>query len=224
MPFKQTFVIALIISALLTLFSSCRDRGAYTYSGVLLDSCLANPVVDAEIFVNAGMSGDQKVYTDQNGYFKATGGWNDKATFLHKEVIPGITVYSKEGVRLLEFDYLPEGNHDLGTISVQNHLRIPYRLDTTNYSCFNCISNYRVSQPYWVYNNPYLIKDFYVDEATPITGTIHYTISLRVDPASQKPYYPVMLQVSTIDSTYPDQDITDLLAFCGLSDTVVIKL
>lgn len=221
---KRPVIVVIVVSVLITLMSSCRDRGAYTYSGILLDSCSANPIVGAEIYVNAGMSGDQKVYTNQKGYFKATGGWNDKAAFLHKEVIPGITVYSKDGVRLLEFDYLPEGNHDLGTISVQNHLRIPYRIDTSEYACSSCELGIYLGQPQWLIFNR---TTKWISPGDSITGELRFNLPLQVDSKSKSPASPLYLNVLRKDSlyhSYPDTNITSLIRFCDLSDTLVIKL
>lgn len=209
---------------LIVLASACRDTGAYTYSGVLVDSCLSMPIAHANVSVYAGITGDQKTTTNENGFFKISGGWDENRGFLHKEIIPALEVESGNGAPILSLDMLPEGNHSLGTISVQNHLRIPFKIDTSGYNCTNCEINITLRQP-----SIYSIRYFRY-QSLPVgtfSGTLHFTGPLHVDLAKQIPATPIYLNVWRNDSVsfnYPEIDITQYIRFCESSDTVTIVL
>jgi hypothetical protein len=221
---KRFVVNTFTIAALLILFSSCRDKGAYTYSGIVLDSCAVKPVANATVNIYAGESGTRTVKTNQAGYFKVSGTWNESITFLYKEVVPSLTVRSNDGEYLFEADYLPQGNHSFGTIASNHVLKIPYRIDTTNNSEGYLSLSFRLLQPDWVLHNVFPSYPEFVDETSPLSGTIHYRLPLCVDATQQQPAYPVVLQYSTPDSSYMEQDVTDLIKLCQISDTVVVKL
>jgi hypothetical protein len=204
-------------------FISCRDKGEYSYSGILLDSCGVNPIANAEVFVNAGQSGDRSTTTNANGYFKISGKWNEDGGFLSKPVFPSMSIIDSQNKRVLEWDNLPEGEHQFGDFTGWTKLRIPIKLDTSAYFCAACTFSFQITskvnfvQYGWVSDFPNGVT----------SGMIECTIPLFIDATNNTVDGPVVLYYTRYDSVsfaYPEIDISPFLKLCGISDTVAITL
>jgi hypothetical protein len=220
---KSIFYFRLLVVLLVVSTTSCRDKGEYAYTGVLLDSCGVNPIANAEVFVSAGQTGDRRTTTNANGFFSISGSWNEQGGLMSKPVIPVMTIRDSVNKRLLELDYLPEGEHHLGGITTWTRLQIPFKIDDAAYPCSDCAFNFQVI------NKSMLVQYGWTNDFPKGTtsGIINTGFTVFINSVTKEINGPVVLYFNRYDSVsvaYPEIDITPFLKLCGLSDTVTIAL
>lgn len=218
--------LCIIGFGLILISTSCRDKGAYTYSGYLVDSCL-NPINYASVFVNAGQTGDRQTYTTANGYFIVSGSWDEPGGLMSKPVQPDMYIqYEVNGQKSsIDIEYLPEGNNDLKRIVLNKTLTFPVVLDRSSYNCANCSFGFTLIQEgnFIGRSNYYSNVDFDLTNPTQITTYMPLQLEINEDKLAN----PLNLYVYRNDSvhfSYPPVDISDKIKFCSPSDTLFIKL
>lgn len=222
---KSTFNLLASLLFIVVFASACRDKGAYTYSGVLLDSCL-NPIKNASIFIDAGQTGDGQTYSDQNGYFKISGVWDERGGFV-KSIQPTMDINFDVNGRKnrVDFEFLPEGNIDLKRIVLNGTLALPVVVDRSDYDCANCTFEFWFVQDGTLNVGNNYFSDVIFNGANPTY--IRNYMPLQLEWNDEKLASDVYLYFSRTDSVrfvYPEIKISEKIKFCSTTDTIFIKL